>query len=166
MSASIRKCLIKRRVGPVSVESIAEVARRIWRGCRAQLRELLDQLFGYDFFISYAHADGSNYALKTKQLLEQRRFRVCVDLNEFPAGDSIGELTRRRIRGSRRLIVICRPAALSSRYVHLEVKEFVSRKGRPLVIDVNGTLAIEQASWTRISLSHLPRHSPCLASIC
>jgi hypothetical protein len=69
----------------------------------SRLRDLLDRLFGYAFFISYAHADGSNSVLKTKQLLEQQRFRVCVELNEFPAGDSIGELTRRRIRGSRRL---------------------------------------------------------------
>ena len=112
-------------------------------------REALDRIFGYDFFISYAHADGRNYVSKIKTLLEERRFRVCVDVNEFSVGDSIDAVTRRRIRGSRRLIVICRPAAITSSYVRLEVLEFVSRRGHPLVIDVNGTLGSENASWLR-----------------
>ena len=42
---------------------------------------LIDRLFGYDFFLSYAHSDGQNYVLALKKELEARGFRVCVDLS-------------------------------------------------------------------------------------
>lgn len=110
---------------------------------------LIDRLFGYDFFLSYSHSDGQNYVLALKRALEAKRFRVCVDLSEFSVGDSIGEITQRRLKMSRRLVLICRPAAVVSKYVRQEVETFVAVGRRPITVDWNGTLSSENATWLR-----------------
>lgn len=119
------------------------------RGRRFGPLSLIDRLFGYDFFLSYSHSDGQNYVRALKKALEARRFRICVDLSEFSVGDSIGEITQRRLKMSRRLVLVCRPGAVVSRYVRQEVETFVALGRRPITVDWNGTLSSEQAAWLR-----------------
>jgi len=113
-----------------SGSATAADAHQVLRGRRFGSQTLIDWLFGYDFFLSYSHADGQRYILALKKALEAKGFRICVDLAEFTVGDSIGAITQRRVRMSRRLVLICRPAALRSRYVRQEVETFAAKGGR------------------------------------
>ena len=42
------------------------------------LGRLSDWVFGYDFFVSYAHDDGLAYPKALKEKLEQAGFKVCL----------------------------------------------------------------------------------------
>ena len=81
---------------------------------------LIDRLFGCDFFLSYGHSDGHNYVLALKRGTEATGLRVCVDLSEFSVGDLIGAIIQRRLKMSRRPMLICRPAAVRSQLAQLE----------------------------------------------
>ncbi|WP_176730472.1 TIR domain-containing protein [Devosia insulae] len=90
-------------------------------------RAIADLIFGYDFFISYAHADGHEYPRLLRERLEDlpARYRVFYDKTGFVAGGSLTFETRRRIRMSTHLILLARPAALNtSHWVGKEVELF------------------------------------------
>jgi len=106
----------------------------------------VDLLFGYDFFVSYAHNDGRNYPRELTNQLEQKGFKVFLDSREYVPGDDLQIATRRRIRMSRKLVVIARPFALQSQWVLKEVETSLQSGRVPIVIDINAT--IEQASET------------------
>lgn len=113
---------------------------------KSLLRILVDLLFGFDFFISYSHSDGFAYPGELTKRLEQLGFKVFLDSRVYVAGDDLKIATRRRIRMSKKLIVIARPSALKSHWVLKEVEECLLAGRTPIVIDVNRT--IEDAAPT------------------
>jgi DNA-binding FrmR family transcriptional regulator len=106
-----------------------------------RLRSLIDFLFGYDFFISYAHADGMFYPQQLADRLQERGFTVFLDKRVYVAGDDLRRATRRRIRMSRKLVVIARPRAMESDWVQRELQVCIAAKRIPILIDVNQTFA-------------------------
>lgn len=108
---------------------------------KALFRILADLLFGFDFFISYSHSDGFQYPSRLTQSLEGLGFKVFLDSRVYVAGDDLKIATRRRIRMSKKLIIIARPEALGSYWVLRELEECLQAGRTPIVIDVNQTIA-------------------------
>lgn len=105
---------------------------------------ILGLLFGYDFFISYAHSDGRAYPEKLDEDLRQMGFETHLDTRDYHAGNNLRKLTAVRLRNSRSLILICRPEALSkSAWVRRELDEFHGRGGTLRLINVEN--AVEAA---------------------
>lgn len=105
------------------------------------LTRLLDRISGYDFFISYAHADAPGYAEQLTQRLKDRGFRVFLDRQVYVAGDELNAATLRRVRASSKLIVVVGERALQSHWVLQEVETAI-RASRPVIaIDLLGDLA-------------------------
>ncbi|MCB1910363.1 MAG: toll/interleukin-1 receptor domain-containing protein [Rhodocyclaceae bacterium] len=105
------------------------------------LHDLADLLFGFDYFISYAHADGRRYAAELSRRLEALGFSVFLDERVYVAGDDLHSATRRRIRMSKKLVVVVRDHALASEWVGKEVEVALARGRVPIAIDINDTLA-------------------------
>ena len=105
------------------------------------LNELADLLFGFDYFISYAHADGRRYARELADRLEALGFSVFLDERVYVAGDDLQVATRRRIRMSKKLVVVVREHVLGSDWVRKEIDVALSRGRVPIAIDINETLA-------------------------
>lgn len=105
-------------------------------------RAIADTLFGYDFFISYAHADGTAYPEALDRELQALGFDTHLDTRDYHVGNDLGKLTAIRLRNSRNLVVICRRCALTeSVWVRRELDAFEGR-GRGLrLIDVEGAVA-------------------------
>ncbi|MEJ8859718.1 toll/interleukin-1 receptor domain-containing protein [Variovorax robiniae] len=100
-------------------------------------------LFGHDFFISYAHSDGTLYpeSLADALAAEPYRYRVHLDRRDYHIGDDLGLLTRFRVRNSQKLVVVAGAAALyRSRWVRAEVEAFAARGRNPIVIDPGGVV--------------------------
>ncbi|KAG1649465.1 hypothetical protein GQR58_029010 [Nymphon striatum] len=64
----------------------------------------MDALFGYDFFISYAHADGTDYPEKLSQDLTNLGFQTHLDTRDYHVGADLGKLTEIRLKNSRNLV--------------------------------------------------------------
>lgn len=115
-----------------------------WQRARRRVGRLLadavDLLFGFDFFISYAHGDGMRYPQELADRLAQLGFRVFLDARLYVPGDDLQTATRRRVRMSRKLVLIARPLALSSQWVLKEVEECLAAGRTPVVIDINRTI--------------------------
>jgi hypothetical protein len=95
-----------------------------------------DFLFGYDFFISYAHRDGTQYPRMLHDQLEALGYRTFLDVHGYTGGDDLRTGSRRRIGMSKRLILLARPhALLSSRWVELELQHFIALRRSPIVIE-------------------------------
>ncbi len=104
------------------------------------LDKLADFLFGFDYFVSYAHADGQNYARELTKQLEAAGFSVFLDERIYVAGDDLQIATRRRIRMSKKLVVIVREHVLASDWVRKEVEVSLGSGRVPIAIDINHTL--------------------------
>ncbi len=107
---------------------------------RSWMRKIGDFLFGFDFFISYAHDDGMHYPRKLADRLTARKFRVFLDSRVYVAGDDLSSATRRRIRMSKYLLLLVRPKAVSSEWVLIELERCLAENGRPIAINFNNTL--------------------------
>ena len=105
------------------------------------LDKLADFLFGFDYFVSYAHADGRNYARELSKRLEAAGFSVFLDERVYVAGDDLQIATRRRIRMSKKLVVIVRENVLASDWVRKEIEVSLASGHVPIAIDINDTLA-------------------------
>lgn len=126
-------------------------------------RSAIDWLFGYDFFISYAHADGPEYATTLEQELSKTGFQVFLDSKDYQVGDDLSGETYRRVRMSKYLIVLVRPHALKSRWVQNEIEAFLTTGRAPIVIEFNDALSshpptklsqiIKGSEWLRLSES-------------
>lgn len=127
---------------------------------------MLDRYWGYDFFISYAHADwplnsGPVDFHLPRALFERLRphFRVFFDLEEHQLGAVLDEATERRVAMSRQLVLVAGPKAVDSRWVLAEVRAAMQAGRTPIVIDPFGTYerldrahALKQAIGERIDL--------------
>jgi hypothetical protein len=102
---------------------------------------LFDRVLGYDFFISYAHADAPAYAAALQDRLRALGFKAFLDSQVYVAGDDLNVATLRRVRASSKLIVIVGPRALESHWVLQEV-DAARRANRPIIaIDLLGDLS-------------------------
>lgn len=109
-------------------------------------------LFGYDFFISYAHDDGIDYPKALARALEAEPYRYTthLDTRDYHLGDDLGRLTRLRVRHSRRLVVVVRPAALTtSTWVRREVDAYVASGRDPIIIDCDGAIERQENASAR-----------------
>lgn len=116
------------------------------------IRRFLDWLFGYDFFISYGHDDGIAYPHSLHDALSSRqpRFSVFLDKKDYTAGEDLDAATKRRVRMSKHLVVVCGPKALASKWVKREVEVFLGKGRVPIAIDVNDVLQADaNAEWLR-----------------
>ncbi len=103
--------------------------------------QLLDRILGFDFFISYAHADIPEYAEQLVALLRSRGFKAFLDKEVYVAGDELHTATPRRIKASSKLVVLVGPQALNSNWVLQEVEAAI-RANRPVIaIDLVGDLS-------------------------
>jgi hypothetical protein len=124
------------------------------------LRDWIDRLFGYDFFISYAHADGKKYPHALADGLNQLGFRVFLDEREYAPGAELRAATRRRVRMSSYLVLLARDRALESHWVLREAEECIRATKIPLVIDFDrrfellaGDSPIKQVIGERIAIN-------------
>jgi tetratricopeptide (TPR) repeat protein len=104
------------------------------------LSRMIDRIFGYDFFLSYSHADGKNYPKHLKARLEQTGFKVFLDQTEFVPGFDLRRETRRHVEKSQKLVVIGRDHALKSVWVKREVDVIINRGRTPILININKSL--------------------------
>lgn len=116
------------------------------------LRALLDRLFGYDYFISYAHDDGTIYPRRLRDRLEQSGFRAFLDTTGYVAGDDLRAGTHRRVRMSTYLVVVARPHALRSVWVKRELQTYLAAGRVPVVLNINGALATPTADAEVLAL--------------
>jgi TIR domain len=126
---------------------------RLWRFALAGPRRITDALFGYDFFLSYAHADGEEYPRALDAALKEK-YTVHLDTRDYHAGKDLRVLTRLRVRNSRLLVVVGRPLALTRSYwVRREVEMFHEAGREPVVIDVDGAVEAALAAPPKDSLA-------------
>ena len=110
----------------------------------AVIREAIDWLFGYDFFISYSWEDEkvSPYAVPLAQALTTRfKFRTCLDRTEYHAGMDLTQATKRRVRASKVLLLVLRPCAALGPWVLRELEEAIKAGRTVIPVDVGGTFA-------------------------
>lgn len=100
----------------------------------------VDWYFGYDFFVSYAHDDGTGYPRRLKQRLEQVGFKVFLDQTGYVPGVDLRRETSRQVRMSRKIVIVGRPAALASVWVKREADVAVAHRKTPVIIDINGSV--------------------------
>jgi hypothetical protein len=108
------------------------------------LARWLDRLSGFDFFISYAHADAPDYAEALCAALTEQGFRAFLDKQVYVAGDELGSATLRRIEASSKLIVLIGPRALDSHWVLQEVRTAIDLNRPVIAIDPLGGLSEAQ----------------------
>lgn len=116
--------------------SVREALSLVSRWISGRLTSAADFLFGYDFFISYAHKDGTQYPRILRERLEALGYRTFLDVHGYAGGDDLRTGTRRRIGMSKKLLLLARPHALSqSRWVELELQHFIELGRSPIVIE-------------------------------
>jgi hypothetical protein len=114
-----------------------------WRERLSLWSMALQTLFGYDFFISYAWADGRPYAQELACRLARSRpsFRCFLDEKDMGGGEAWRRSVFKALRRSSILVVIGSPGALERDAVFEEISTF-SRTGRPIVpIDFDAAVA-------------------------
>src|SRR6516162_2152165 len=101
-------------------------------------RVMAKEDLGYDIFISYSRRD-EVFAEKLERTLKKytppiglrvsrRRLRVFLDKSEARGNRLSAEISE-KVSASRKLIVLCSPAACSSKWVDLEIRQFAAAKG-------------------------------------
>lgn len=111
----------------------------IKRGLRRYLlpRGVLEHLFGFDVFISYARRDSRAYAEQLQQGLSKLDYSCFLDAQEVPAGEQLTTALRRALRRSTVLVLIGSPGALESKYVCQEVGGFVELNPRGIILPIS-----------------------------
>ena len=113
-------------------------------------RQLVDFLFGYDFFISYAwhyrtedgqsYEDGRAYAISLNEQLGRRGFQCFLDSKEYRPGNNWRIAGRLAIRKSSQLILIVTRGAILSEPVQREIEAFRTTNRDIISIDCEGIL--------------------------
>ena len=102
-----------------------------------RIRQVIDFLFGYDFFISYSHLDGQEYPRNLASHLENLGFRTFVDSQEYTPGTDLNIVTKRRVSTSNYLVVVGGSNAMKSQWVLKEIDLCLDAKKTPILIDKN-----------------------------
>ena len=120
-------------------------------------QRMTDAFFGYDFFISYAHMDGSAYARGLAQRLEDYGFECFFDTDDYETGDDWKKVGAWALRRTTRLVLIGSPNALQSPAVLREVQIFTASGKRIIPIDFGGSLSqIEKGRTCSALLGLIP----------
>jgi WD40 repeat protein len=101
---------------------------------------LVDVIFGYDFFLSYTWADGSEYTRSLHEKLKAQGFTVFLDEKDYARGDNWTLLGRRALRKTRQLILIATPKVHESAPVLKELITFQSTSRRIVPIEIGDSL--------------------------
>lgn len=97
--------------GEPTADRVAEIEEwRFWD-------QVIDFIFGYDFFVSYSWKDARNYAVELAKSLKERGFECFLDSSDFEKGTNWRLGARRALRKTARLLLVCSPAALESQAV-------------------------------------------------
>ncbi|MEM6927849.1 MAG: toll/interleukin-1 receptor domain-containing protein, partial [Myxococcota bacterium] len=101
------------------------------------LRRMVDWIFGYDFFLSYAWKDGRTYAVALAEQLRSDGFEVFLDSESYNTGDHWRPVGRRALARTSQLVLIGTPGALQSGPVREELLAFgpTGRKIVPIAFD-------------------------------
>ena len=149
-------------IGPLRDDT--EGDRPAGSGAVTLLQRCSDALWGYDYFISYKHADGPGYPTGLAGRLREAGYRVFIDSTGYSAGDELNRGTRRRVRMSSYLLLVARRGAMSrSDWVIKEVRVSIAADKTPIVIDIDGafdgTVGQSEEERDRVSaLRELLRH--------
>lgn len=107
---------------------------------------LVDVIFGYDFFVSYTWADGSQYAHSLYEKLKAQGFTVFLDEEEFARGDNWTLLGRRALKKTRQLVLVATPRVHESGPVLKELIAFQSTNRRIIPIEIGDALDSQKYS--------------------
>ncbi|MGB5563293.1 MAG: toll/interleukin-1 receptor domain-containing protein [Sedimenticolaceae bacterium] len=133
------------RLGDVALSSTSEKHQQLNPVFSSgQVSRLFDRVLGYDFFISYAHADAPGYAEQLDNQLVGLGFKAFLDKHQYVAGDDLNEATLRRVRASSKLVVIVGPNALNSHWVLQEVEAAIQAERPIIAIDLIGDLSNQE----------------------
>lgn len=100
-------------------------------------RFLREQIFGYDFFVSYAQEDSTRaYGEALQALLTERDFVVFRDITHLAGGDKLTLRIRWSLWRTRCLVVLGTELALGSPWVAKEIGLFAERKRRIVPLDL------------------------------
>jgi hypothetical protein len=99
---------------------------------RSFWRHIIDFVFGYDFFVSYAWEDGRDYASPLAEALEHRGFECFIDDKSLSRGDHWRAVVRGAIARTSQLIFVGTRKAFDSEPVLDEIRSF-SISGRKIV---------------------------------
>ena len=116
---------------------------------RSIARRLLDLVFGFDFFISYAWADGGHYARDLAHRLSSLGYEVFLDRSGFSAGDDWTAVGSWALRRTGLLILVATPDALASGPVESELRIFTETGRRVIPVDI--AEAMERAPDSAVS---------------
>lgn len=106
---------------------------------RKQQSNILDRLYGFDFFISYAWDDGEEWAKLLKHSLENSRGRklsVFFDQSDFQPGDELSSQTVRKIKSSEVVLLVLTRGAYESDWVAKEVQLALTNNKRVVPINM------------------------------
>lgn len=126
-------------------------------------------LFGFDFFISYRHADASNFARSLHASLE-KKFDCFLDERHYEAGHNLPWMQSRALRRARKLLVVVSPRAHVAPATGtdwllaevLEFKHFARRRGvEPAIVPIGTADTLSAAAFPD---SKLLREIPTPAS--
>jgi WD40 repeat protein len=124
-----------------------------------RLSNLVDLVFGYDYFVSYAHADGKTYPSRLAEALSQK-YNVFLDEWQHRLGDDLNQATRRRVRMASHLIVVFGPKTSMSNWVYEEVKIAHEAGQQIVVIDLDGAYEnVDPGNKFRVLLENRIRRS-------
>ena len=107
---------------------------------RSVIQRFADALFGYDFFISYAHADGRAYAVALARGLQEKGFDVFLDSEDYLPGDDWERIGAWALKRTHRLALVGTPGALESKPVKRELEIYTEAGKRVIPIDIAGCL--------------------------
>src|SRR5262245_40906742 len=112
----------------------------------------LSRLFGFDVFISYAYADGREYAKNLHQQLTDLDLVCFLDEEELPYGEKLKPSLERAIRRSEAFVLVGTEGATKAHHVAHEVKAALHRRKVFIPVDVHGVRSHHQ----RLDLESLP----------
>lgn len=110
------------------------------KASRPLLERLWGIVFGYDFFICYAHKDGMDYAEKLSKRL-RADFDVFLDVDDYLLGEDwkgVGTWVRRR---TRTVLFVATRKAMESKAVTNEIADSDRLRKRIIAIDIGDCLA-------------------------
>lgn len=107
-------------------------------------QQLMDWLFGRDFFISYRWDDGRDYAVQLAEKLKGERFDCFLDSDGFIKGDNWQRIGDRELKKTNRLVLVGSPKVHESDAVVRELQVFGAKSGRIIAIEFGDSLSSER----------------------
>lgn len=106
---------------------------------------LINYLFGYDIFISYARKDASVYAEDLAIALQKQQYKCYIDKWGTKPGKSLPSELKTKLARSSMLVILATDEALNSPSIKEEVEYYLSKNGANIVPVNFGPL--ENATW-------------------